>query len=46
MYQPSGEAEEEEAEFTFEALFALLQSCSDEWALGGTPQKQGEHLAS
>lgn len=25
---------------------SVLQPCSEEWALGGTPQKQGDHLSS
>jgi hypothetical protein len=41
LYQPSDEAEKEKAWLTFEAIVPILQS---EWALGGTPQKQADHL--
>lgn len=44
MYQLSDEAERKEAWFTFETVVPLLQSRSDEWALGGTPQKPADHL--
>lgn len=42
MSQALDEAREEKPQFTGEVVSSVLQSHSDEWALGGTPQKQGD----
>lgn len=45
VYQLSDEVEKEKSWLSSKAVFSILQSCSDEWALGGPPQKQAGYTS-